>query len=400
MKTKLLISSIFATVLIGSVIFSYFTYYKYFKMFFWLSNALNLLLLINFGYILFRIFSAKIDIRDSLMSLIITLVTITCLCSIAVISVNKNKKMRYETTDIKVLCPYGIPALFFYSQLENKNIFIQRDVSLISREFAAENYDIIVFDLLTGLKNIVSNEKSVYKLMFTLTTSQLYLVNPQMSEKDDTNFEDLSLSRKKILAFGADGSSPRKIFEKVLFSFFPKLPKENIDYKNNLTEIVKVLKNDMKTQKFTYDFYLISEPILSEIKATSKVNFKCYDIHTLWHTKITNEDYQVCPLQAAVFINLKSISFSQINLDTFNKFFADFAQNIKPFDDNKSRNEVFKKNKDAIKRVLGINTDNISDMKISARVYLDTEMINAVSTFLFLIDRELLAKFGLKHCAT
>ena len=132
------------------------------------------------------------------------LLTITLLVSCG------NKKA--EEGDIKWITPAGAPALAFYDQGNNPNYVTNGTPTLVAAELQKNDYDVVVFDAVNGLKSIKKNNAN-YKLAKVITGGNLYLACINKTPDEQGNYPLPSVG-DKIVSFG-EGLLPDLVYKKL-----------------------------------------------------------------------------------------------------------------------------------------------------------------------------------------
>ena len=225
----------------------------------------------------------------SILLILITLITIT-------VFVNKIHNNIVKTKEITTICPYGAPSICFY---ENKNVTFSDNISKILLQFQKKEYDIIVIDTARGFLNL-NKYHSPYKFVKLLTTGNLFLISTKNNIDPNKN--------SKILIFGDEKSTPYISFEIIRKKYWTKIVKKNITNVNNLLDIAKEIKINN-----SYDYYLVSEPLLTNIEKECKLKYK-KSLEKIWYDKIDKNS--LIP-KAALFINEKTLKNKKNKLKNY-----------------------------------------------------------------------------------
>jgi len=180
----------------------------------------------------------------------------------------KDKKDSFS-----VVVPSGVPYLAFGNLVDNDlfNIEPVLGSSNLQSALLSSSYDIVVAPLNLGAKLIGAN-KSNYKLAFSLTSNNLFLVTSKNSVIDINDIN--SLSSINIYAFGEAGIPGQVI--KYLFS--SNSLNANLDFSlSSSAEILATYNNDLLNDKVL----MISEPDLSKLISMNGNIYKISEVSSL-----------------------------------------------------------------------------------------------------------------------
>ena len=176
---------------------------------------------------------------------------------------------------MKILSPMGnvTAAMFPY----DANLSTNSDPSMVNMEFKARNYDVIIFDMLNGLKNIKNNNLD-FKLYLPVTSGNFHLVSINSGTTDKPT------SGSKVIVFG-QGLVADTVFKKL----YPEVT--NISYVASVQDTVLIGKTGMY-EGTKYDYVLSAYPALANILVSSSEGVNPTLVSHLgeeWKTKFGSE---------------------------------------------------------------------------------------------------------------
>ena len=89
--------------------------------------------------------------------------------------------------EIKVITPSGAPALAFYDQGLNPNLTIDSTPTNVAAQLQKNEYDVVIFDSINGLKSLKKNNNTNYALGRIITGGNFFLVGIN-KEADSESF--------------------------------------------------------------------------------------------------------------------------------------------------------------------------------------------------------------------
>ena len=196
-----------------------------------------------------------------------------------------------NSSDLKVLCPTGAPALAFYNYANTNTFETNGSPANIVSTMTDNGNDVIVIDTVSGVKAVQSG--SPYKLAANITFGNFYIAS---TGNDDNNVMDKDDS---IVLFGM-GQTPQKVFELLYGTDFT-----NITYVQNVSEASKCLISKKTPELAPVDYVFVAEPALTSALKNNKDASIYANIQDLYKEK-TNKEM----IQAGVFVK-NSVTASQ-----------------------------------------------------------------------------------------
>ncbi|HHW90142.1 MAG TPA: ABC transporter substrate-binding protein [Clostridiales bacterium] len=204
-----------------------------------------------------------------------------------------------ESDKVKVMVPNGITLIAWGGLYDNRDVEIDNvnGPDLLSTAFASSSHDIIVAPLNLGAK-LYNNSNTKYKLDSMITFGNLFIVSKDKVSLDD-KLQDLK--GKKLIAFGRN-ATPDIILQAALNS--KDITDCEIEYQSGVSEVVALFKGEDSE----YDYALVAEPVLSQLKNMG-LDLNIVDLQEVLQY---DSDMESIP-QAGVFINPESKRIDKIN---------------------------------------------------------------------------------------
>lgn len=165
------------------------------------------------------------------------------------------------STDFKVITPSGAPALAFYDQGSNLNLTIDSTPTNVAAELQKNDYDMIVFDSINGLKSLKRNSNSTYALARILTGGNFFLVAINKEVNQETGKVPMPTKDDVIVSFG-EKLIPDLVYSKLASDYWHIDNKPT--YLNSVSDTRAVLSSGKQGGK-NVDYVFTAEPILTTI---------------------------------------------------------------------------------------------------------------------------------------
>ena len=238
---------------------------------------------------------------------------IAILACIPLFAVSCSKKNASES-EVKFITPTGAPALAFYDQGNNPNYTTNSTPTLVAAELQKNDYDVVVFDAVNGLKSIKKNEGN-YQLAQVITGGNFYLACIGKDPDESGNYP-MPAPEDKIVSFG-EGLIPDLVYR--------KLAADKWSISNTPTYVASVADAQTVLIEGQYggdsvDYVFIAEPALTaaminkDAATFGKVGV-VKNIRSEWKA-LTGQDGLV---QAGVFVNKDALSSKESKIKDFMK---------------------------------------------------------------------------------
>ncbi len=206
--------------------------------------------------------------------------------------------------------PTGAPTLAFYDQGDNSSwISASNPSEIVVPSFAANSYDGIVFDGISGL-NLMSQNKAAsnYKLARWINNLGFYVVSKKHT-KEEASIWNASWT---VDSFVATGNASRCLLSlsKSVWGWGDLQSLGTVSFETGVDAVVTNLASD------GYDFYLLADPAYTNLK--SKLGDKLHLIYDLQEEWGKAHEGMKIP-SAALFINAKGYSQGKNVYDEFLK---------------------------------------------------------------------------------
>ena len=220
---------------------------------------------------------------------------------------------KTQNTKVKIMVPDGITLIALGGLYDQKDVEIDNvnGPALLSSAFTSKSHDIVVAPLNLGAK-LYNNKNSIYKLDSMITFGNVYIIS-----KEGTPLESLSdLSGKKMIAFG-ENATPDIVLKEALN--YSNITDCEITYYAGVSEVVSLFKGDDSQ----YDYALVAEPVLSQLKIKFEMKLNVLDLQEVLKDKMSSIP------QAGVFVNPESK-----NIDKIDTVITQLKANIQELNDN------------------------------------------------------------------
>ncbi|MCQ2792852.1 MAG: hypothetical protein MJ221_00315 [Bacilli bacterium] len=177
-------------------------------------------------------------------------ISILPLLTIALISCSKTKQ------SLMCVCPKGAPALSFYN-VNFEEIEFRSEPTLVLSELQKNDFDMVVFDSINGLKSCVKN-KANYALAKLITGGNFYLVGIDVKPLSDGSYP-LPKSDDIVVSFGQN-LIPDLVYSKLCSDFWHI--ENNAHYVNSVNDALAVLKSG-RYSGGNANYVFIAEPALT-----------------------------------------------------------------------------------------------------------------------------------------
>ncbi len=208
--------------------------------------------------------------------------------------------------DFKWVTPTGAPTLAFYDQGSNANwVSASNPSEIVVPSFAANSYDAIVFDGVSGLNLMTKNAKAAnYKLARWINNLGFYLVSTKHTV-EDTKAWDASWT---VDAFVQTGNSSRAFVSLATSVWNWSIGEGKITYESGVSQVAANIPTN------GFDFYLVADPVYTTLKG--KMGDKLhliYDLQEEWG----KAHYGSSIPSAALFVNSSLYSAHQSAYEAF-----------------------------------------------------------------------------------
>ncbi len=168
---------------------------------------------------------------------------------------------------ITCVCPKGAPALAFYNT-SAEEIEFRGEPTTVLAELQKNEYDMVVFDSVNGLKSCVKN-KANYALAKIITGGNFYLAGIGLTQNADGTYP-LPGNDDVVVSFGQN-LIPDLVYSKLCSDYWHI--ENTAHYVNSVTDALAVLKSG-KYGGGDVDYVFIAEPSL-----TTALNDKTCDTY-------------------------------------------------------------------------------------------------------------------------
>ena len=208
--------------------------------------------------------------------------------------------------DFKWVTPTGAPTLAFYDQGSNANwVSASNPSEIVVPSFAANSYDAIVFDGVSGLNLMTKNAKAAnYKLARWINSLGFYVVSLKHTV-EDTKTWDASWT---VDAFVQTGNSSRAFVSLATSVWNWSIGEGKITYETGVSQVAANIPTN------GFDFYVVADPIYTTLKG--KMGDKLHLIYDLQEEWGKAHDGSSIP-SAALFVNSSLYSAHQASYDAF-----------------------------------------------------------------------------------
>ena len=228
---------------------------------------------------------------------------------------------------IKVIVPSGTPLVAIGGVLGNEyyDVEVVSGADLLTQALVKGEYDVVIAPVTAASKLYIA-QNIKYRFASSINLSSNYLITLNKKKLTDSG-------EKKILAYGAN-NTPDIIMKSVLAKN-GGVDAYTIDYQQAITDVVPFIVNGSD-----YDFFLTSEPVLTQLKLKYNLDFEVIDLQ-----EELKDDLEIIP-QAGIFVNSESLKQKEIK-----NFLKDVKKNIESlnktpssyYDKVSSLNEYFTK---------------------------------------------------------
>ena len=163
--------------------------------------------------------------------------------------------------EIKVITPSGAPALAFYNQGLNPNLTIDSTPTNVAAQLQKNEYDVVIFDSINGLKSLKKNNNTNYALGRIITGGNFFLVGINKETDSETGKIPMPKEGDKIVSFG-EKLIPDLVYNKLASDYW------HIDNKPTYLNSVSDTRAVLTTGKYgadTIDYVFTAEPVLTTI---------------------------------------------------------------------------------------------------------------------------------------
>ncbi len=225
------------------------------------------------------------------------------LAAFALASCGNGEKDRYE---VKWVTPTGAPTLAFYDQGDNSNwVSAANPSEVVVPSFAANSYDFIVFDGVSGLNLMSKNAKAAnYKLARWINNLGFYVVSLKHTQ-EDTKTWDKSWT---IDGFVQSGNSSRAFLSLASGVWGWGDVSNQVTYETGVSQVASNLATN------GYDFYVVADPVYTNLK--TKMGDKLHLIYDMQEEWGKAHDGMKIP-SAALFVNSSLYAAHQSEHDAF-----------------------------------------------------------------------------------
>ena len=208
--------------------------------------------------------------------------------------------------DFKWVTPTGAPTLAFYDQGSNANwVSASNPSDIVVPSFAANSYDAIVFDGVSGLNLMTKNAKAAnYKLARWINNLGFYVVSLKHTV-EDTKTWDASWT---VDAFVQTGNSSRAFVSLATSVWNWSIGEGKITYETGVSQVAANIPTN------GFDFYVVADPVYTTLKG--KMGDKLHLIYDLQEEWGKAHDDSSIP-SAALFVNSSLYSAHQASYDAF-----------------------------------------------------------------------------------
>lgn len=193
--------------------------------------------------------------------------------------------------------PTGAPTLAFFDQGDNPNwLSASNPAEVVVPSFAANAYDGIVFDGVSGLTMMAKNKNAAhYKLARWINNLGFYLVSTSHAKEDVAEWD----SSWTVDAFVKTGNASRCLLSLASTVWNWGDVSSQVTFEVGLDAVVSNIPSN------GYDFYLVADPAYTNLKA--KMGDKLHLIYDLQEEWGKAHEGAKIP-SAALFLNAKGLS--------------------------------------------------------------------------------------------
>ena len=216
--------------------------------------------------------------------------------------------------------PTGAPTLAFYDQGENENwVSASNPAEIVVPSFAANSYDAIVFDGVSGLNLMTANAKAAnYKLARWINNLGFYLVSTSHTKEDVASWD----TSWTIDAFVKTGNASRCLLNLAADSWNWGDVTSQTTFETGLDAVVGNIATG------GYDFYVVADPAYTNLK--TKMGDKLHLIYDLQEEWGKAHDGSCIP-SAALFVNKTKYAEHK---SAYDKFLAETDERLANLVDN------------------------------------------------------------------
>ncbi len=210
--------------------------------------------------------------------------------------------------DFKWVTPTGAPTLAFYDQGANENwVSASNPSEIVAPSFAANSYDAIVFDGVSGLNLMTKNAKAAnYKLARWINNLGFYVVSLSHTKEETATWS----SAWSINGFVQTGNSSRAFLSLASSVWGWGDVSSQVIYETGVSQVASNIASN------GYDFYVVADPVYTNLKA--KMGDKLhliYDMQDEWRK--AHEENSIP--SAALFVNASLYAEHQAAYERFLK---------------------------------------------------------------------------------
>ncbi len=186
-------------------------------------------------------------------------------------SVATESSSASEAYDFKWVTPTGAPTLAFYDEGNNDNwVSASNPAEVVVPSFAANSYDAIVFDGVSGLNLMTKNAKAAnYKLARWINNLGFYVVSLKHTKEELTSWNP----SWTIDAFVKTGNCARVLMDLAKNSWNYGDISSQTTFETGLDAVVSNVPTN------GYDFFVLADPAYTTLKG--KLGDKLHDIYNL-----------------------------------------------------------------------------------------------------------------------
>ena len=210
--------------------------------------------------------------------------------------------------DFKWVTPTGAPTLAFYDQGANGNwVTASNPSEVVAPSFAANSYDAIVFDGVSGLNLMAKNAKAAnYKLARWINNLGFYVVSRNHTKEETATWN----STWTINGFVQTGNSSRAFLSLAKSVWGWGDVSNQVTYETGVSQVATNIASN------GYDFYVVADPVYTNLKAKmgDKLNL-IYDMQEEWGKAHNGNSIP----SAALFVNTSLYSAHKTDYEKFLK---------------------------------------------------------------------------------
>ena len=227
------------------------------------------------------------------------------LAALALASCGNAKSDDYT---IEWVTPTGAPTLAFYDQGNNENwVSASNPSEVVVPSFAANSYDFIVFDGVSGLNLMTKNAKAAnYKLARWINNLGFYVVSRTHTKEEAKTWD----SSWKIDAFVQTGNCSRAFLSLAKSVWNWGDVSAQTTFETGVSQVASNVSSN------GYDFYVVADPVYTTLKTKmgDKLNL-IYDLQEEWGKAHEGSSIP----SAALFLNTKLYGEHTASYDSFLK---------------------------------------------------------------------------------